>query len=126
MQAEFSTVSKGTSGRAYCDGQVAVIDQEWLRASHATRGRRLEDPADLVRLEIATALERGVQVIPVLVQGAQLPLSTRLPEGLEELAHRNALEVSDSRFHSDIDQLINALEALRASSCDGPMVDAFT
>ncbi len=52
-----------------CDALVAVIGREWLEASDADGGRRLEDPADLVRLEIATALERDIQVIPALVQG---------------------------------------------------------
>ena len=54
-----------------CDGLVAVIGQEWRGASDATGALRLEDPADLVRLEIAIALERDIRVIPVLVQGAQ-------------------------------------------------------
>ena len=94
-----------------CDGLVAVIGREWLQASDTTGGRRLEDPADLVKLEIATALERDIRVIPVLVQGAQMPLAVDLPEELTELAHRNALEVSDTRFRADIDQLIAALEA---------------
>ncbi len=48
-----------------CDGLVAVIGSDWLQISDATGARRLDDPADLVRLEIATALERGVPVIPI-------------------------------------------------------------
>ncbi len=94
-----------------CDGLVAVIGRDWLQASDATGSRRLEDPSDLVRLEIATALKRDIPVIPVLVQGAQMPQATDLPEDLTELAHRNALEVSDNRFRADIDQLIRALDA---------------
>ena len=94
-----------------CDGLVAVIGSEWLEASDATGSRRLEEPADLVKLEIATALERDIRVIPVLVQGAEMPRETDLPEDLKGLAHRNALEVSDARFRTDIEQLIEALEA---------------
>jgi len=94
-----------------CDGLVAVIGREWLQASDATGGRRIEDPADLVRLEIATALQRGIQVIPVLVQGAQMARVVDLPEDLKELAHRNALEVSDARFRSHVERLIEPLEA---------------
>ena len=94
-----------------CDGLVAVIGREWLRASDAGGARRLDDPGDLVRLEIATALERGIRVVPVLVQGAQMAGGADLPEGLKELARRNAQEVSDSRFHSDVQRLIEALEA---------------
>ena len=94
-----------------CDGLVAVIGRDWLGASDTTGVRRLDDQADLVKLEIATALERDIRVIPVLVQGAQMPRATDLPEDLMELAHRNALEVSDARFRTDIDQLIKSLEA---------------
>ena len=94
-----------------CDGFIAVIGREWLQASDATGRRRLENPADLVRLEIATALERGIRVIPVLVQGERMPLEVDLPEEIKELASRNALEVSDTRFRYDVDRLIEALEA---------------
>ena len=94
-----------------CDGFIAVIGREWLLASDSTGRRRLENQADLVRLEIAAALERDIRVIPVLVQGVQMPLEIELPEGLKSLASRNALEVSDTRFRYDIDRLIEALEA---------------
>lgn len=94
-----------------CDGLIAVIGREWLRASDPAGSgrRRIDDPADMVRLEIATALGRNIPVIPVLVQGAQMPRAVDLPEDLKELAHRNALEVSDNRFRTDVDQLIEAL-----------------
>ena len=96
-----------------CDALIAVIGREWLTASDpaGTGGRRLDDPADMVRLEIATAIERDVQVIPVLVQGAQMPRSLDLPENLKGLAYRNALEVSDAGFSSEVGRLIEVLEA---------------
>ena len=74
-----------------CDGFLAVFGREWLQASDATGGPLLDDPEDLARLEIATALERYIRVIPLLVQGAQPPRSVDLPYGLKELASRNAL-----------------------------------
>ncbi len=94
-----------------CDALIAVIGSDWLQVSDASGARRLDDPSDMVRLEIATALERGIPVIPVLVRGAQMPRETDLPDGLTDLAYRNALEVSDPRFRADVDQLIKALEA---------------
>ena len=75
-----------------CDGLVAIIGREWLAISAATGGRRLDDEGDLVRLEVATALERGIRVIPVLVQGTQMPGADDLPEALKELASLNALD----------------------------------
>ncbi len=95
---------------AASDGLIAVIGQDWLTASDGTGGRRLDQPDDMVRLEIAAALERDILVIPVLVQEARMPVAAELPEGLKDLASRNALEVSDARFRSDIDRLIQALQ----------------
>ena len=98
---------------ASCDSLIAVIGREWLTAPDpaGSGGRRLEDSADLVRLEIATALERDIRVIPVLVQGAQMPLATDLPENLKALARRNSLELSDTRFRNDVERLIDAIQA---------------
>ena len=96
-----------------CDGLVAVIGSDWLQVTDATGARRLDDPADFVRLEIATALERGISVIPVLVRGAQMPREADLPIGLTDFAYRNALEVSDARFRSDVERLIEASQAIR-------------
>ncbi len=96
---------------ASCDGLIAVIGGEWLGAADESGQRRLENPEDLVRLEIATALERDIRVIPVLVQGAQMPVATDLPKVLTALTRRNSVEVSDARFRTEIDQLIEALEA---------------
>jgi hypothetical protein len=46
---------------------IAVIGKRWLISLTEQGGRRLDNPDDLVRLEIATALKYGIQVIPVLV-----------------------------------------------------------
>ena len=37
------------------DGLIAVIGKDWLTASDATGGRRLDQPNDMVKLEIAAA-----------------------------------------------------------------------
>ena len=93
-----------------CDVLIAVIGKEWLEASDVTGGRRLDDAADLVGIEIATALDRNIRVIPVLVRGAREPPSTDLPDALKPLARRNALELSDTRFSSDVRRLVDAIQ----------------
>ena len=62
-----------------CDVLLAVIGRQWLAVTDATGRRRLDDPDDFVRLEIATALARNIPVIPVLVQGASMPAAHELP-----------------------------------------------
>ena len=100
-----------------CDAVVVVIGPRWLESQNQSGARRLDDPNDLVRREVAAALKRPERTtIPVLVQGAAMPSRESLPEPLAPLARRNALEISDSRFSFDAGRLIEALrEALKSS-----------
>jgi glycine cleavage system H protein len=99
-----------------CDALIALIGKQWLTITDATGRRRLDNPEDFVRLEIATALDRSIRVIPVLVRGATMPRSQDLPKALRKLARRNALEISDTRFHHDVNKLIEVLETVLATS----------
>jgi hypothetical protein len=89
---------------------IAIIGKRWLISSDEGGGRRIDNPEDSVRLEIATALKRNIRVIPVLVDGAVMPHSKDLPNDLQLLRRRNALEVSHARFNADLGRLIAALE----------------
>jgi hypothetical protein len=95
-----------------CDVLITLIGRQWLTIADATGQPRLANPEDFVRLEIATALERNIRVIPVLVQDAPMPRSADLPDDLKGLSRRNALEISDIRFHSDVDRLITVLDSV--------------
>ena len=72
-----------------CDALVAVIGKHWLTATDAEGRRRLDNPDDLVRLEIAAALDRNVLIVPVLVAGAQMPRAQDLPRALSSVSRRN-------------------------------------
>jgi hypothetical protein len=73
---------------------VALIGRQWVTIADEEGSRRLDNPGDYVRFEVQTALERGVRVIPVLVDGARPPREQQLPAELQELAGLNALELS--------------------------------
>lgn len=73
-----------------------------------------------MRLEIATLLERKIRVIPVLVGSAIMPKSTELPECLQPLARRQAHEISDNRFRTDVDRLIQVLETMMSAQSPSP------
>jgi hypothetical protein len=94
-----------------CDALIAVIGDEWLETDAEGR-RRLDDPEDFVRLEIAAGLARDVEVIPALVAGAAPPTADQLPDDLRDLASRQALELSDSRWEYDVGRLIARLREL--------------
>jgi len=89
---------------------LAVIGKDWLTTMDKDGRRRLEDSGDYVHIEIATALTRGIPVIPVLVDNAALPQAGDLPEPLRNLVFRNATQVRrDPDFHHDMDRLCNQL-----------------
>jgi TIR domain-containing protein len=90
---------------------VVLIGNDWLSAKDEEGERRLENPHDYVRIELAAALRSGLFVLPVLVQGASMPRGTDLPDDLQPLARRNALELSDSRWDFDTQRLIEILRS---------------
>src|SRR5271170_1631643 len=87
---------------ANCSVLLAVIGQEWLDMRDAGGRRRLDDPNDFVRIELASALQRDISVIPVLVRGAKMPIANQLPDDLRDLAFRNAVELTHARWKSDV------------------------
>lgn len=92
---------------------LAVIGDKWLAVEKDGR-RRLDDPDDYVRREIATALGRGVRVIPVLLESTTMPSREQLPPELGELADRNAIRLTDETWEDGIDRLVEAIDPGRA------------
>ena len=93
------------------DVVLAIIGKEWLTCSSGGT-RRIDMPTDFVRTEIGMALAHGVPVIPVLVQGAGMPLAPSLPEPIKQLATHDAHDLSDERWSYDVGRLIDATEKL--------------
>ena len=93
-----------------CDVLLVLIGDRWLTITDEDGKRRLDDPTDLIRLEIEAALARDVRVIPILVGRTGMPPAEQLPASLVRLARRQALELSPSRFKSDMARLLRALD----------------
>jgi hypothetical protein len=93
---------------AKCDVLLAIIGPDWLGDKDGHR--RLDNPHDYVRIEVAAALKRDIPVIPLLIDGAQIPKADQLPDNLKDLALRNGLNVRHASFHNDIDKLIQFLK----------------
>lgn len=81
-----------------CRVMVAVIGPDWVGES--SQGRRIDDPDDIVRLELTWAEEAGAVVIPVCVAGRSLA-DLVLPEPLNWLTTRQVFEISKANPQRD-------------------------
>lgn len=99
-------------GIAKCGVLLVVMGPAWATATDEHGTRRLDDPQDFVRIEVASALTRDIPVIPVLVRGAQMPHADQLPDCLKDLAFRNCVELTHARWRSDIQLLLDPLRRL--------------
>ena len=94
-----------------CDVLLAVIGPHWERvlAERARSGGR-----DYVREEIAGALQRGIVVIPVLIERVPMPAIEALPEDIRSLVLHQKHDVSHERFGRDVTELVQAIKQMRA------------
>jgi hypothetical protein len=90
-----------------CSALIAVMGPKW-EGRRPDGSRRIDDPSDWVRVEIETAISRGIRVIPVLVHGNTMPSADELPDSLRSLAGKQAVTLDPGSL--DISSLIAALE----------------
>jgi TIR domain len=95
---------------------LAVIGRRWLGRGDFGN-RRIDEPTDLVRLEVTSALTRGIRVVPLLVDDTEMPSAEELPEDLRGLKFRQAFRVdSGIDFHHHLDRLCDAIAAAAPGS----------
>jgi hypothetical protein len=66
-----------------CDVFLAVVGRRWADVVDVDGSRRLDNPNDWVRVEIQSAQRLGKHIIPVLVDGAEMPRPEKLPDALQ-------------------------------------------
>jgi hypothetical protein len=93
-----------------CDVLLALVGRSWATCLDPKTGlRRLDNADDFVRIEIGTALDRGIPVVPVLLDDASLPETDQLPNDLRSLFDRQAEFISFRTFDDDVKRLITKL-----------------
>lgn len=98
------------------DMVLLVIGPQWM-GTRDSLPARLQEPDDPVRVEAELALQRGVHVIPVLVDGAVMPAASALPETLTGVSYLNAQRVdAGGDFHHHTDRLIQRIDELTGES----------
>ena len=104
-----TVIGEAIRGASAC---LVVIGPAWLAATHGGR-RRLDDPEDFVRTEVELALKSGIEVIPVLVDGARMPGEKDLPKSISALAKLNAQELPWQSGVAKLGQRIDQIERKR-------------
>lgn len=93
-----------------CKVFVLVIGPGWTNVRDESGKRRLDDPNDWVRIELATALKRNLCVIPVTVGGAILPAAADLPEDLKPLVDWQRRDLRDGdTWEGDLGLLVRRI-----------------
>jgi hypothetical protein len=90
---------------------LAVLDRDFAKADSRGR-RRLDEPNDPFRHELAAALTReDITVIPVLAGGATMPAAEELPADVAEITEHNALRVDNADWGTAAPRLVDAVRA---------------
>jgi hypothetical protein len=97
---------------------LAVIGKTWI-SRQWSRSRWWCWPSyvveDFVETELRLAFEYGVPIIPVLIEGTEMPKASSLPKSISGLTLLNAAPVRSGRdFHSDMEQVLVKVRPLRA------------
>jgi len=100
------------SGLSQSVAMLVLIGKGWSTAQDDAGRRRLDDPTDWVRREVALAFSLTLPVIPVLFDAARMPSPTDLPAELAPLATRQGYDISGNYFDRDADDLARKLEGI--------------
>ena len=93
-----------------CDVVLVLIGERWAAEPSPGTPCRLFDENDFVRLEIESALDCDIPVVPLLVGNARLPTASQVPPRLEPLLYRTGFHIDEGPdFHHHIDRLISRL-----------------
>jgi FHA domain/TIR domain len=102
-----------------CQVVLVVIGEHWEGQAGGGESR-LEDPADVVRLEIETALAADVTLIPLPIGARPMPSPQHLPASIRELASRNALRIDPGQdFHHHVNRLQKELDGFFGTAAQG-------
>jgi len=85
---------------------IVVIGKSWLSISDEVGRRRIDLPDDWVRREIETGLKIRKRILPLLIEGAELPAREALPDSIAPLLDIQARRMSIGTIAKDMSGLV--------------------
>jgi CHASE2 domain-containing sensor protein len=91
------------------DVVLVAIGEEWRTLTDAAGARRLDDPHDVTRWELESAVKQAKRIVPLLLDDAPPLREAELPEPIRALAHLQAIRIRHDAFEAGMDDLIARL-----------------
>lgn len=92
-----------------CVVMLVMMGPYWASLTDEQGARRIDNPGDYPRMEVAAAMKRGIRVIPILVGNAPLPKREELPSEIAGLVDRQVLRLSREDFDADMKRLMSSV-----------------
>src|SRR5262249_4919170 len=92
-----------------CSVLVVVIGPRWLTLTDTAGQRRIDDPRDWIRREIAEALSAGLRGVPVVTGDAALPAEADRPADIAGLSRRQYLPLRNRYTTVDLAFLVERI-----------------
>jgi hypothetical protein len=112
----FDTLKQQVDGTA---AMISVIGKDWASVLDLENHPPGVTTKDFVRFEIAEALRRNVPVLPVLLDGAAMPLPGQLPAEMQGLLRRQGMKIRGEEFPLDAASVARQLKKLLAEAETG-------
>jgi hypothetical protein len=97
---------------------LALIGPRWLTATDPAGQRRIDNPDDWIRRELAVAFTAGVRVVPVLTDGADLPHQAELPADIAALSRCQSRRLHHRETTDDLARIVSDLTRLDPTLAD--------
>jgi hypothetical protein len=118
---DIDSIPPGANFRQFISGAVRasaimllLIGDRWRRRERM-RWFGLQPHVDFVHTEIELALEFGLPILPLLVDGAEMPEERELPRSIAEVALANAILIrSGKEFRTDMEKVLDEVKKKRA------------
>lgn len=114
ISARNNTVQARRDEVGRSDVVLAIIGRGWLEMETPDGPLLIDRMNDIVRVDLEAAVRENRRIIPILVDGAELPTKEQLPVPLKALAYRSAERVAEAEFGADVDRLVGSIRAALA------------
>lgn len=105
----------------HCSVLLAIIGSRWLDHGDTYSPRLPGAEFDWVHHEIAEAFSVGLRVIPLLIEDAELPTQSALPDGIRALARCQYIRLRHRSIEADLGTLYVELNRIVPELCQNDL-----